>query len=80
MPIYRVSITHSAYVQASSAKVAEEFSELILDNEVEPDIDVAQVKTNELAWFPDNLIYTEDGSDLTVEEAFSAETTKESGQ
>ena len=78
MPIYRVSITHSAYVQASSAKAAEEFSELILDNEIEPDIDVAQVKTNELAWFSDSLIYTEDGSDVTVEEAFNIQATNES--
>ena len=70
MPIYLVTVTHSAYVQASTEAAAREFSELICDNEIDPDIEVRPVTTNELQWFNHSLIYTEDDSDVTVAEAF----------
>lgn len=70
MPLYLVTVTHSAYVQASSEAAARELSELIVDNELEPDVEARPVSTNELGWFRNSCIYTEDGSDMTVEEAF----------
>lgn len=72
MQIYRVTVTRSAYVRATSKKAAEEFANLIAKTEVDHDVEVVEVTTNELGWFPHSLIYTEDGSDVTVAEAFNA--------